>query len=303
MQFIDRRDAAIQVPVKRSFPLQNRRMSRARAALLLIPALSLAPAIGLAQSSAPPPDVDQALRTRAAEFLQDQKDEKYFEALELVAKDSQKSYFSAQRVKVLGFEIRSADYSENFTKASVTVHIKQRFTMMGQNFDNESDRKDSWQIENGKWVWTMPAKSNVIQTPIGPIEFNPNAAPNDSGTTVPKELSEEKAREAEKSLKVETSLSKKSLEFSAGKAASDEIVFHNGNHGFVTLQIDVLGDASSVAVDQHEFLVPGDKDQTVHVKYTPSANANGLDTKLRLTVVPFEIVYIVPVKMLRPAAN
>src|ERR1700747_1216749 len=92
-----------------------------RAALLLIPFLVLAEA---PKAPSVPKKVDQALRQRASEFLQDQVTGNFRKALDLVAEDTQDYYLAANKTKLFSFKIENIEYSDKFTKATVNALVK-----------------------------------------------------------------------------------------------------------------------------------------------------------------------------------
>src|SRR4051812_9313910 len=83
--------------------------------------LLAAPLLSFAQAppAAPPPQVDQALRARAAAFLQYQIDGNFRKAYDLVAEDSKDDYFSAAKQKAISFVIDDIQYADDFSKATV----------------------------------------------------------------------------------------------------------------------------------------------------------------------------------------
>src|SRR5690348_7261241 len=68
-----------------------------------------------------PPAVDEALRARIKEFFQFHVDSKFRQAEALVAEDSKDFFYSANKPKYLGFEIKNIAYNDDFTKAKATV--------------------------------------------------------------------------------------------------------------------------------------------------------------------------------------
>src|ERR1044071_5965016 len=68
-----------------------------------------------------PPAVDEALRARIAKFYQLHVDSKFRQAEALVAEDSKDFFYSANKPKYLGFEIKQIIYSDDFTKARAVV--------------------------------------------------------------------------------------------------------------------------------------------------------------------------------------
>ena len=126
--------------------------------------LKIAPVFLLASSAAAqnaadvfakaPPDVDDALRARIAKFYQAQVDGKARRAEEIVAEDSKDFFYNMAKPKFLGFEIRDITYSDNFTKAKVTMVMEMYLMMPG--FEGKPMKVPGstlWKIENGQWCW------------------------------------------------------------------------------------------------------------------------------------------------------
>src|SRR5690242_9576995 len=66
-----------------------------------------------------PPDVDEALRGRISKFYQAQVDGHPRQSEQYVAEDSKDYFFEMRKPRILAFEIRQIDYTDNFTKATV----------------------------------------------------------------------------------------------------------------------------------------------------------------------------------------
>src|SRR5713226_10506477 len=95
---------------------------------LLSPVFTL-PMLLWAQEPPPataPPEVDQALRARAAQFGQYQMEGNFRKAYEMVAEDSQDFFFSAPKEKPQAYKIEDVRYADNFTKATVRVTSTRR---------------------------------------------------------------------------------------------------------------------------------------------------------------------------------
>src|ERR1044072_5758427 len=68
-----------------------------------------------------PPAVEEALRARITQFFQLHVDGKFRQAESLVAEDTKDFFYSANKPKYLGFEIKSISYNDDFTKAKAVV--------------------------------------------------------------------------------------------------------------------------------------------------------------------------------------
>src|ERR1700724_3603210 len=95
--------------------------------LRLLPVFALASCL-LAQRPADlfskaPPEVDEALRARVAKFYQAHVDGKPRRAEELVAEDTKDYFYTARKPQYLSFQIIKIDYTDTFTKATVTTMV------------------------------------------------------------------------------------------------------------------------------------------------------------------------------------
>jgi hypothetical protein len=135
------------------------------------PAQANAPQPGQTNSSQPavPPEVDHALRARAAEFYQDLIDGKYRAADRFVAEDSKDTYIAMTKPRIKGFDIVRIDYSENFTKAEVALLCPGEWYMNGQKITVKMPIHDLWKFEDGQWLWYVVPEKNVLHTPFGTI--------------------------------------------------------------------------------------------------------------------------------------
>jgi hypothetical protein len=102
----------------------------------------------------PPAAVDEALRARITEFYQLHVTGEYRKAEKLVAEDSQDIYYEHGKPKYLSFEIKTIAYSDNFTKAKVSVTCEQHVSGLG-NLGRavKMPSTSSWKVVDGKWFW------------------------------------------------------------------------------------------------------------------------------------------------------
>src|SRR5207248_340652 len=94
-------------------------MHRAFFLVILSSCLSAQPAADLFHKA--PPAVDDALRARISKFFQYHVDGKFRQAEALVADDSKDFFYSANKPKYMGFEIKDIIYTDDFSKAKAVV--------------------------------------------------------------------------------------------------------------------------------------------------------------------------------------
>ena len=119
--------------------------------------------------SAVPPEVDQALRARVAEYYKDLMEGKYHAADKFVAEDSKDEFIAMSKPSIKGFDIVRIDYLENFTKAEVALVCPGEWYMNGQKFTVKMPIHDLWKFEDGQWLWYVVAEKNVLHTPFGTV--------------------------------------------------------------------------------------------------------------------------------------
>jgi hypothetical protein len=117
-------------------------------------------------ATAPPPEVDQALRDRVTKFYQAHVDGKYRQAEQYIAEDSKDLYYASQKPHYLSFAIQRIEYAENFTQATVFTkcELEMRHPIAGtMTFNVLSD--SSWKLENGQWCWYIDP--NLVRGAFG----------------------------------------------------------------------------------------------------------------------------------------
>jgi hypothetical protein len=128
-------------------------------------------------SPKPPADVDAALRARITEFYQLHVTGEYRKAEKMVAEDSQDIYYDHSKPKYLSFEIKSITYSDDFTRAKVSVTCEQYVSGLGfAGKPVKMPSTSSWKIENGKWVWWV-SPEELARGPMG-ISANAGTKPD-----------------------------------------------------------------------------------------------------------------------------
>ena len=120
------------------------------------------------ESSEPaPPEVDAALRARVTQFYQDEVEEKFRQAEQLIAEDSKDFFYTSVKPSYASFEIRNILYSDNFTKATVYLAVDRVMAVPG--FEGRPIRQvmpSRWKLENGQWCWYVDPR-DLRNSPFG----------------------------------------------------------------------------------------------------------------------------------------
>jgi hypothetical protein len=181
----------------------------------------------------PPADVDAALRARISDFFQYHVTGEYRKAEALVAEDTKDYFYDHNKPKYLSFEIRSIDYSNNFTRAKAVVMCETRINSPG--FGNRAFKvpvPSAWKLENGKWYWWVDPET-INLTPFG--KMTPGPEPK-SGAAPAAPPSLANMPTSGDFLYEQLKLDKKSLTLSP--EATDVITIHNTAPG--AMEVSVL---------------------------------------------------------------
>jgi hypothetical protein len=226
----------------------------------------LAPCL-LAQNSADlfskaPPAVDKALRARIAQFYQLHVDGKYRQAEALVAEDSKDFFYSANKPKYQGFEIKDIKYSDNFTKAKAIVVVQMIVVMPFFVADKPMPVPvpSHWELVKHAWYWYIPESERYL-TPAGQMHGGPETMAAPVNPSMP-------SKEKIETMMAPVRADKNDAELRGDIANSVQFVIANPSPGKVTLALRApRGPGFEARLDTTE-LQPGAK-ATVTVDWKP----------------------------------
>jgi hypothetical protein len=242
-----------------------------------------------ASSAGVPPEVDAALRDRVAGFYRAQSNGKYRQADQYVAEDTKDYFYVMSKVPILKFEIQKIAYSDDFTKAVVTMRIERELAQammpkMKLSLHNSFD----WKIENGLWCWTVDP--STAQTPFGPVR-NPGTAPGGAQGAMPAPVVPNVADFSK-------SVAADKTEVELGERRTDQVVFRNSLPIPITLSLE--------APETHELQVKLDHAEIApngagRVMFAYDAPAGGATVEkmlmVNVTVQPTSQVISIRVKL------
>jgi hypothetical protein len=181
-----------------------------------------------------PPAVDEALRARISKFFQLHVDAKFRQAEAMVAEDSKDFFYTANKPKYLGYEIKSIAYNDDFTKAKAVV-VTQMVIMAPGFLDKPVGVPipSRWKVENGDWYWYIDA-DELNMTPFGKMKGG--TASNAGTGGLPAMPGPEEAARMLAGVKTDH----EELELKAREPGSVEFTITNTLPGHVTLALDEL---------------------------------------------------------------
>lgn len=143
----------------------------------------------------PPPEVDQALRTRVNEFYTMMVSHEFRKAEAWVAEDTKDYYYDGAKPDIHNFEFVKADFTD-LTHAKVTVKATEMLIVAGfPPAELKMTVPTLWKVENGQWVVYEDAKKianpndmdTKIQQTIQQVKSAINSTPA-MPAEIPKEM-------------------------------------------------------------------------------------------------------------------
>lgn len=254
-------------------------------------------ALALAQT--PPPDVDQALRARVAQFFQAHVDGKWRDALALVAEDSKDQFLERGKQRILGFAVEKITWSDEFRQAEVLVFVEGDSLIPGIGpVKGKRPVTTAWKLVDGQWFWVSEPKEE--QTPFGTLkpgagtpaplpEAKPGLPPGASPAVV---LANRSA----------LGVDKDRIELKAAERSSAAVVVNNPLNGWVKLETG-LPEVPGLTARLEKEDIPPQSTGKVIFEYTPDGNAPARQVRAVIVVQPFRRVFPVYITFARPAAD
>jgi hypothetical protein len=266
--------------------------------LAQVPGAATAPAA--AQISAgpkAPPEVDQALRTRANAFLNYESKGDFRKAYDLVAEDSKDYYFGATKEKSASFTIDEIEFGAELSTAAVKSTMKRQTMLAGHPVDVPQVLVSRWKLEKGEWVWYHDPSKDVTKTIFGDLPAPPVEATTDS--PIPKDLSPKAAVAAAGKLAIPVpAIDKKVVTFTLGKEGAEQVTYHNNSNGQVRVLAEVRGVADTITVEPNNLMVNPGAEVQFKIIYKPHPESS-MRGGVLFTVEPFGSVVGLPVRFAR----
>ena len=125
----------------------------------------------------PPPEVEEALRSRITQFYGLFQEGKFREAEQFVAEDSRATYYAERKGRLFGFSIKEIDFGSDLKTAKALVTLKMKVPMAGSPLV-DIPMRSQWAWTEGNWFLVLPnpQPGDKVQTPFGVKTIGPRTA-------------------------------------------------------------------------------------------------------------------------------
>lgn len=117
----------------------------------------------------PPPEVEEALRSRIAQFYNLFEKSKFREAEQFVAEESRDIYYAVQKGRIFGFRIGKINFGPDFKTAKVVMILKAHVPFANSG-PVDVPLATQWAQTGENWFLVLPPPlkpGDQIQTPFG----------------------------------------------------------------------------------------------------------------------------------------
>jgi hypothetical protein len=208
-----------------------------------------------------PPAVEEALRARISKFYQSHVDGKFRLAEPLVAEECKDFFYSANKPKYFGFEIKEITYTHNFTKAKAVVLA--RMIVMAPGFLDKPvpvPIPSRWKLVDGEWYWYI-TDEQLNASPFGQMKGGSGTVP--AVGSMPAIPSREEAAKLLTGVRAE----KEEIELKSKESSTGQFTIVNKMPGHVTLALDPVSvPGFSAQLDSTDLAADGKAHVTVEWK-------------------------------------
>ena len=230
----------------------------------------------------PPADVDQALRARITAFYDLHVKGEFRKAEALVAEDTKDLYYSSNKTQYVSYEIGRIDYSDNFTRAKVTVLTEQYIMLPGfMGKPIKIPIPSTWKVVDGTWYWYVDPES-LHMTPFG--KLSPGPAPGSASAT--KSIPEIPTTVPDFIFKL-VKADKESVALQAGE--SGQVTITNGAPG--VMNISLTGSVPGVEVKLDRTVLKAGENAVLTMRAGDNAQSGVLSIQVAQTnqVIPIQV--------------
>ncbi len=164
---------------------------------------------GQALSKAVPEEIDGALRENVNTFYEHFKRGQFRQAEAFVDEESKDTFYTAQKTRIIDFNLKSINYAEDFRSARVLTVCKTMIPLFGSQ-SVDLPLTSEWRLIDAEWQLHFETNTggedSDASTPFGGMSFYPNSQPSGGAPSI-KQPTLESLREmfsvSEESLKIE----------------------------------------------------------------------------------------------------
>ena len=200
----------------------------------------------------------------------------------LVAEDTKDIYYSSNKTQYISYEIGRIDYSDNFTRAKVTVLTEQYIMLPGfMGKPIKIPIPSTWKVVDGTWYWYVDPES-LRMTPFG--KLSPGPAPGSASAT--KSIPEIPTTVPDFIFKL-VKADKESVALQAGE--SGQVTITNGAPG--VMNISLTGSVPGVEVKLDRTVLKAGENAVLTVRAGDNALSGVLSIQVAQTneVIPIQV--------------
>ena len=200
----------------------------------------------------------------------------------LVAEDTKDIYYSSNKTQYISYEIGRIDYSDNFTRAKVTVLTEQYIMLPGfMGKPIKIPTPSTWKVVDGTWYWYVDPES-LHMTPFG--KLSPGPAPGSASAT--KSIPEIPTTVPDFIFKL-VKADKESVALQAGE--SGQVTITNSAPG--VMNISLTGSVPGVEVKLDRTVLKAGENAVLTVRAGDNAQSGVLSIQVAQTnqVIPIQV--------------
>lgn len=232
-----------------------------------------------------PKDVEDALRARVQEFMQDFVDKKFVQAFELVAEDTRDAYFSSAKAEIKSFSLADVKFYPGLTKAEVITPVERIWSVQGNRVVSNTQWRTAWVLEKGKWCYSWEVLPGTWLTPMGPSAVVEGMGKVASAPQLPPKIDTAALNNALSQIQGNLSFDHDSVQFSSKRASTQTVKLHNAMPGSITLEVAPVS-TKGVTAKLDKTVLNAGEDAVLEVRYTPDGGVPG-QTLVEVVTSPF----------------
>ena len=241
-----------------------------------------------------PSEVEEALRSRVTEFYTYFQQRKYRKAEALIDEESRDYFYESSKKPILGFELSSMEFQDDFRQANVLVNVMIMLPMMGPK-PVPFPLTGTWRWVEDNWYMHMEGNKpgTIKQGPFGPMRIDPDAALS-AGAGPPQGLPSLSAEAVRRSLQQMYRVEPTALRFPAGTAEPTTRSVQFINPGPARLSVTATEEIHTLPGLRIEFdprqLEPGEE---LPISFTYDPGEDRIEGKLTIifSVLPLKQIF------------
>lgn len=250
-----------------------------RIAALILPQMVWVASLS-AQTAAPtafasaPKEIEDALRARVREFMQDFVDKKYVQAFDMVAADTRDAYFASAKAEIKSFTVGEVHFYPGLAKAEVITPVERVWSIQGDRVISNTQWRTAWVLENGKWCYSWEVLPGTWLTPMGPSAVVEGMGKVAAAPPLPSKIDTAALNNALSQIQGNLSFDRDSVQFSSKRASTQTVKLHNAMPGSITLEVAPVS-ARGVTAKLDKTTLNAGEDAVLEVRYAPDGSVPG----------------------------